>query len=215
MASRKEAAVADTETDEARRNREHRDKMRRHKAARDRMMETKTEERGLVVVLTGNGKGKSTSAMGMALRCVGHGMKVGIVQFIKGGMESAERRVLAGFPDLVVFRVMGEGFTWETQDRARDMAAARAAFEAAKEMVSDPSFKMVILDELNVVLRYDYLPLGEVLDMLAGKPRDTHVVITGRHAPAELVECADLVTDMAPVKHPFRSGVKAQPGVEY
>ena len=207
--------MAARENGEVRRNREHREKMRRVKAARDRLMATKTDERGLVIVTTGNGKGKTTAAMGMALRCVGHGFKVGIVQFIKGAIDSAERKALEAFPDLVTFRVMGEGFTWETQDRERDMAAARAAFEAAEAMVLDPSYKMVILDELNVVLRYDYLPLGSVLDLLAAKPRDTHVVITGRHAPPELVECADLVTEMTPVKHPFRSGVKAQPGVEF
>jgi cob(I)alamin adenosyltransferase len=207
--------MTEHESEEDRRNGEHREKMRRVKAARDRLTAGKTEERGLVIVMTGNGKGKTTAAMGMALRCVGHGFEVGIVQFIKGGMHSAERDALAAFPDLVTFRVMGEGFTWETQDRERDIAAARAAFEAAKAMVLDPSFKMVILDELNVVLRYDYLPLGPVLDLLAAKPRDTHVVITGRHAPPELLERADLVTEMTPVKHPFRSGVKAQPGVEF
>lgn len=201
-------------TDEVR-NREHHEKMARRKEARDKIMATKTEERGLVIVHTGKGKGKTSAAMGMALRCVGHGFKVGIVQFVKGGWDTGERRALEQFKDLVTFKAMGEGFTWETQDRARDIAAAKAALDAAAEMIRDPSYRMVILDELNIVLRYDYLPVETVLRLLDEKPSATHVVITGRNAPNELLERADLVTEMTLVKHPFTAGVKAQPGVEF
>lgn len=195
--------------------RRHAEKMAKKKAVRDRIVAAKTEERGLLVVHTGKGKGKTTAAMGMAMRCVGHGMKVGIVQFVKGVWNTGERKVLAAFPDLCVMRAMGEGFTWDTQDLERDVAAARKAFEMAKEMIADSSFRMVILDELNIVLRYGYLPLDEVLQVLRDKPRDLHVVVTGRNAKEELIEAADLVTEMTLVKHPFRSGVKAQPGVEF
>lgn len=197
------------------RNREHREKMARRKEARDRIMATKTEERGLVIVHTGKGKGKTTAAMGMALRCIGHGLKVGIVQFVKGAWNTGERRALEQFGDLVAFKAMGEGFTWETQDRARDIAAAEAALRAAGEMIRDPSFRMVILDELNIVLRYDYLPVQAVLALLDEKPDATHVVITGRNAKDEIVARADLVTEMTLVKHPFAAGVKAQPGIEF
>jgi cob(I)alamin adenosyltransferase len=196
-------------------NAEHREKMARRKAARDRVLATKTEERGLLIVHTGTGKGKSTAAFGMVLRCIGHGMRVGIVQFVKGAWGTGERDVLAKFPDLVTCRAMGDGFTWDTQDRERDIAAARAAWTMAKEMIADPSYSLVLLDELNIVLRYDYLPLGEVLDVLKAKPRDLHVVVTGRNAKPELIEVADLVTEMTMVKHPFRSGVKAQKGIEF
>ncbi len=193
----------------------HREKMARRKAARDRVLATKTEERGLLIVHTGAGKGKSTAAFGMVLRCIGHGMRVGVVQFVKGKWGTGERDVLAKFPDLVTCRAMGEGFTWDTQDRERDIAAARAAWEMAKQMIADPSYSMVLLDELNIVLRYDYLPLDEVLAALKAKPHDLHIVITGRNAKAELIELADLVTEMTLVKHPFRAGVKAQKGVEF
>jgi cob(I)alamin adenosyltransferase len=142
-------------------------------------------------------------------------MRVGIVQFVKGAWGTGERTVLARFPDLVTCRAMGEGFTWDTQDRARDIAAARAAWELAKEMIADQSYRMVLLDELNIVLRYGYLPLDEVMAALKAKPRDLHIVVTGRNAPAELIEAADLVTEMSLVKHPFRAGVKAQPGIEF
>ena len=179
------------------------------------MLATKTEERGLLIVHTGAGKGKSTAAFGMVLRCLGHGMRVGIVQFVKGAWGTGERDVLARFPDLVTCRAMGEGFTWDTQDRARDIAAARAAWELATAMIADPSYRMVLLDELNIVLRYGYLPLDEVMAALTAKPRDLHVVVTGRNAPAELIEAADLVTEMTLVKHPFRAGVKAQRGIEF
>ena len=196
-------------------NAEHREKMARRKAARDRVLATKTEERGLLIVHTGAGKGKSTAAFGMVLRCIGHGMRVGVVQFVKGAWGTGERDVLAKFPDLVTCRAMGEGFTWDTQDRERDIAAARAAWEMAKTMIADPAYSMVLLDELNIVLRYDYLPLEEVLEVLRAKPRDLHVVVTGRNAKPELIELAELVTEMTLVKHPFRAGVKAQKGIEF
>jgi cob(I)alamin adenosyltransferase len=193
----------------------HREKMARRKAARAKMLATKTEERGLLIVHTGLGKGKSTAAFGLVLRCIGHGMRVGVVQFVKGAWATGERDVLAKFPELVTCRAMGEGFTWDTQDRERDIAAARAAWEMAKEMIADPSYSLVLLDELNIVLRYDYLPLDEVLAELKAKPRDLHVVVTGRNAKPELIELADLVTEMTMVKHPFRAGVKAQKGIEF
>jgi len=193
----------------------HKRKMEKKKAARDKIMAGKTEERGVFIVNTGAGKGKSTAAFGMALRCVGHGFKTGIVQFIKGAMDTAERDVLSRFSDLVTFKAMGEGFTWETQDRARDIAAAEKAWAVAEGMLRDPDTRMVILDELNVVLRYDYLPVETVLEAIRNRPADQHVVVTGRNALPEVIEAADLVTEMTLVKHPFRSGVKAQPGVEF
>ena len=200
---------------EAELNRRHAEKMRKRKAARDKILATKTEERGLIIVHTGKGKGKSTAAFGLAMRCIGHGMRVGIVQFVKGVWESGERRVFDAFPELVTMRTMGEGFTWDTQDRARDIAAARRAWEMLKELMADESYRLVIADELNIVLRYGYLPLDEVIEALKNKRADLHVVVTGRNAKPELIEIADLVTEMTMVKHPFRSGVKAQVGVEF
>ena len=205
---------ADAES-EAELNRRHAEKMAKRKAARAKILATKTEERGLVILHTGTGKGKSTAAFGMVMRCLGHGMRVGIVQFIKGAWDTGERHVLERFPDLVTCRAMGEGFTWDTQDRARDIAAARAAWEQAKAMIADPGFRLVLLDELNIVLRYDYLPIAEVVEVLMAKPRELHVVVTGRNAKPELIEIADLVTEMTLVKHPFRAGVKAQKGIEF
>jgi cob(I)alamin adenosyltransferase len=196
-------------------NRLHREKMERRQAARRRVLATRTEERGLLIVHTGAGKGKSTAAFGMVLRAIGHGMRVGIVQFVKGAWQSGERTVLARFPDLVTCRAMGEGFTWDTQDRARDIAASRAAWDMAQAMLADPSYRLVLLDELNIVLRYGYLPADEVVAALKAKPRDLHVVVTGRNAPPALIEAADLVTEMTLVKHPFRAGVKAQKGIEF
>jgi cob(I)alamin adenosyltransferase len=196
-------------------NARHAEKMAKRKAARVRMLATKTEERGLLIVHTGLGKGKSTAAFGMVMRCIGHGFKTGIVQFTKGKWATGERVVLDRFSDLVTCRAMGEGFTWDTQDRARDIAAARAAWDMAKAMMADPSYKFVLLDELNIVLRYDYLPLDEVVATLAAKPRDLHVAVTGRNAKPELIAIADLVTEMTMVKHPFRAGVKAQAGIEF
>ena len=196
-------------------NRRHNEKMARRKAARERMLATKTEERGLLIVHTGKGKGKSTAAFGLVLRCLGHGLRVGIVQFVKGVWTTGERIALERFGELVTCRAMGEGFTWDTQDRARDIAAARKAWEAAKAMIADPSYRLVLLDELNIVLRYDYLPLDDVVTALKAKRGDLHVVVTGRNARTELIEAADLVTEMTLVKHPFRSGVKAQIGIEF
>ena len=194
---------------------QHRQKMAKKKAGRDRLMSGKTEEKGLIIVHTGTGKGKSTAAFGMALRSVGHGMKVAIVQFIKGAWDTAERRVLESFGPLVTFRAMGEGFTWETQDRERDLAAAARAWDLARQFLADPDYGMVILDEINVALRYDYLDGSEVLAALAARPDGQHVVLTGRNASPQLIEMADLVTEMTLVKHPFKSGVKAQKGVEF
>ena len=196
-------------------NARHAEKMAKKKAARDKILATKTIEKGLVIVHTGKGKGKSTAAMGLAVRAIGNGMKVGLVQFVKGKWETGERKVLERFPDLCVMKAMGEGFSWETQDRQRDMAAARQAWDAAKEMINDPSYKLVILDELNIVLRYENLPLDEVIATLQAKPEMLHVAITGRNAKDELIEIADLVTEMTQIKHPFRSGVKAQVGIEF
>ena len=196
-------------------NRRHAEKMAKKKAARDKIVATKTIEKGLLMVHTGKGKGKSTAAFGMVFRALGNGMRVGVVQFVKGKWETGERAVLDRFPDQCQVRCMGEGFTWETQDRQRDIAAARAAWEEAKAMIADPAYDMVLLDELNIVLRYDYLPLDEVLSTLQAKPEKTHVIITGRNAKDELIEAADLVTEMTMVKHPFREGVKAQMGVEF
>jgi cob(I)alamin adenosyltransferase len=196
-------------------NRLHREKMERRQAARRRVLATKTEERGLLIVHTGSGKGKTTAAFGMVLRAIGHGMRVGIVQFVKGSWTSGERTVLARFPDLVTCRAMGEGFTWDTKDRARDIAAARAAWDMARAMLADHSYRLVLLDELNIVLRYGYLPLGEIVAALKAKSSDLHVIVTGRNAPPELIEIADLVTEMTLVKHPFRAGVKAQAGIEF
>ena len=204
----------ETET-EAELDRRHAEKMRKRKAARERMLATKTIEKGLLIVHTGKGKGKSTAAFGLAARAVGNGMKVGVVQFVKGKWATGERAVLERFPDLVTVRVMGEGFTWDTQDRQRDIAAARQAWEAALAFLADPSYRLVVLDELNIVLRYDYLDLDDVLAGLAGRDPSQHVVVTGRNAKPALIEMADLVTEMTEIKHPFRAGVKAQVGIEF
>jgi cob(I)alamin adenosyltransferase len=198
-------------------NARHAEKARKHKAARDKIMATKTEEKGLLIVHTGAGKGKTSAALGMIFRHIGHGYPVAVVQFTKSPKwDTGEERLLARFPELVTLHVMGEGFTWETQDRERDVAAARKGWERAKELIRDDRHRMVLLDELNIVLRYDYLPIDEVLAFLRDeRPADKHVVITGRNANAALIEMADLVTEMTLVKHPFRSGVKAQKGVEF
>ncbi len=193
----------------------HAEKMAKKKAARDKILATKTIEKGLLIVHTGKGKGKSTAAMGLAVRAIGNGMKVGIVQFVKGVWETGERHVLDQFPDLVSIKAMGQGFSWETQDRQRDIAAAENAWEMSRDMMNDPSFKLVILDELNIPLRYGNLDIDAVVDYLKNKPEDLHVVVTGRNAKEELIEIADLVTEMTMIKHPFRSGVKAQIGIEF
>lgn len=205
-----------SEMTEAELDARHAEKMRRKKAARDKIIATKTIEKGLVIVHTGKGKGKSTAAFGMVFRALGHGQRVGIVQFVKGKWETGERAVLERFSDLVTINTMGEGFTWETQDRQRDIAAAQAAWEKAKGLIAGGEHKLVLLDELNIVLRYGYLEAETVLEFLDNeKPDDVHVVITGRNAPDALIEAADLVTEMTMVKHPFRSGVKAQAGIEF
>jgi len=194
----------------------HAEKMRKKKAVRDRMVAEKTIEKGLLIVHTGKGKGKSTAAFGMVFRALGHGMKVAVVQFVKGRWQTGERAALDRFADQVDINTMGEGFTWETQDRQRDLAAARAAWERAKALIRAGEHRMVLLDELNIVLRYDYLPLDEVVAFLRDeKPGHVHVIVTGRNAKDELIEIADLVTEMEMIKHPFRSGVKAQQGVEF
>jgi len=196
-------------------NARHAEKMKKKKAARDKIIATKTIEKGLVMVHTGKGKGKSTAAFGMIFRALGNDMNVGVVQFVKGKWGTGERKVLEAFPDQVTITAMGDGFTWETQDRQRDIEAAQQAWERAKAMIMDENIHMVLLDELNIVLRYDYLDINEVVEFLKTKPEMKHVIITGRNAKDELIEFADLVTEMAMIKHPFRSGVKAQVGVEF
>ncbi len=205
-----------TDTDEASLAR-HATKMAKKKAARDKIMAGKSGDKGLIIVLTGAGKGKSSSGFGMILRCVAHGMPCAVVQFIKGAWDTGERRLLTeNFSDLCQFYAMGEGFTWETQDRTRDVAAAQAGWEKAKELIRDPAVRLVLLDEINIALRYDYLNLDDVLTFLRDeKPPLTHVVLTGRNAAEALIAAADLVTEMTLIKHPFRSGIKAQAGVEF
>lgn len=194
----------------------HAEKMRRTQAVREKVQATKTVEKGLLMVHTGKGKGKSTAAFGLVMRAVGHGMRVGVVQFIKGTWDTGEGRVLRErFADLVTYHVMGDGFTWDTQDRSQDMASARKAWTVALELIGDGRHDLVVLDELNIVLRYDYLPVDEVVAGLAARPAMKHVVVTGRNAPDALIAAADLVTEMEQVKHPYRSGVKAQRGIEF
>ena len=198
-------------------NARHTAKMKAIKAARDRMMATKTEEKGLIIVHTGKGKGKSSSGFGMVLRAIAHGMPCAVVQFIKGSRATGERSLLEErFSDICTFVVSGEGFTWETQDRDRDIAAARAGWDRARSLIRDQAIRFVLLDEINIALRNDYLDIDEVVEfLLTEKPEMTHVCLTGRNAKPELIEAADLVTEMELVKHPFRDGIKAQPGVEF
>jgi len=193
----------------------HRAKMAKRKAVQDAEVAGKTIEKGLLIVHTGTGKGKSTAAFGLALRMLGRGRRVGVVQFIKGAWHSAERDALARFGDQLVWHTMGEGFTWETQDRARDIAAAERAWAKARELMADATFSLVVLDELNIALRYDYLALDAVVAALIGRRGGLHVVVTGRNAKPQLIAAADLVTDMTLVKHHFAAGVKAQPGIEF
>ena len=193
----------------------HRAKMAKRKIVQDAEVAGKTIEKGLLIVHTGSGKGKSTAAFGLALRMLGRGRRVGVVQFIKGAWHSAERDALTAFGDLVSWHTMGEGFTWETQDLARDVAAAERAWSKAVELMNDVTFGLVILDELNIALRYDYLDLDMVLAALAGRRAGLHVVVTGRNAKSALIEAADLVTEMGLLKHHFAVGVKAQAGIEY
>ncbi len=192
-------------------------KMAKKKAARDKIMATKTGEKGLVIVHTGKGKGKSSAAFGMIFRCIAHDMRCAVVQFIKGGMSTGERDlILRHFTETCAFYTMGEGFTWETQDRTRDTEMAQAAWTKARELIRDPANTMVLLDEINIAIRYSYVDIAEVVTFLRDeKPPMTHVVLTGRNAHEDLIELADLVTEMELVKHPFRSGIKAQIGVEY
>jgi len=205
-----------TETPERNENARHAAKMAKKKAARDKIMAGKTGEKGLIIVHTGKGKGKSTAAFGMIFRCIAHGLPCAVVQFIKGGMSTGERDlILRQFRDACAFHTMGEGFTWETQDRSRDIEMARAAWEKAKELIRDPRHRMVLLDEINIALRYDYLPLDQVVATLKTRRPDLHVIVTGRNAKAEMIEAADLVTDMTLVKHHFAAGVKAQAGIEF
>jgi len=198
-------------------NTRHTEKMRKIKAARDKMMLTKTEERGLIIVHTGNGKGKSSSGFGMIMRCIAHKIPCAVVQFIKGGWVTGEKELLRGrFAEECKFIVSGEGFTWDTQDRERDIAAAQSGWNQAKALILDPNVSFVLLDEINIALRYDYLDIDEVVEFLqTQKPLMTHVVLTGRSAKPELIEAADLVTEMTLLKHPFKDGVKAQKGIEY
>jgi cob(I)alamin adenosyltransferase len=200
------------DTDDAAR---HRAKMAKRKAVQDAEVASKTIEKGLLIVNTGPGKGKSTAAFGLMLRALGHGWRVGVVQFIKGAWETGERRALDAFGPQITWHTMGEGFTWETQDKARDIAAAHRAFEKAKELMADPDIRLLVLDELNIALRYDYLPLDEVVATLAARRPDLHIVVTGRNAKPELIAAADLVTEMTLVKHHFTAGVKAQAGIEF
>jgi cob(I)alamin adenosyltransferase len=202
-------AVADTEADR------HRAKMAKRKAVQDAEVAGKSIEKGLLIVHTGTGKGKSTAAFGLALRMLGRGRRVGVVQFIKGAWQSAERDALETFGDQLVWHTMGEGFTWDTQDLKRDIAAAERAWDKANELMADPTLGLIILDELNIALRYEYLDLAAVVEKLAARRSDLHVVVTGRNAKPELIAAADLVTDMTLVKHHFAAGVKAQPGIEF
>jgi len=194
----------------------HRQKMEKRKAAQDAEVAAKTiTQKGLLIVHTGKGKGKSTAAFGLLLRALGHGWPCGVVQFIKGAWDTGERRALARFPDQLSWHTMGEGFTWETQDRARDMAAAAAAWAKAQELIAAPEIKLIVLDELNIALRYDYLSLAEVVAALRSRRPGLHIVVTGRNAKPELLDAADLVTEMSLVKHHFAAGVKAQAGIEF
>lgn len=198
-------------------NARHAEKMRKHKAAKDKMLAGKSADKGLLIVHTGAGKGKTSAALGMVFRHIAYDWPVGIVQFIKApSWETGEAKLLARFPDLVTLHVMGEGFTWDTQDRERDIVTARAAWERGKSLIRDDRHRLVLLDEMNIALRYDYLPVEEVVAFLRDeKPAGKHVIVTGRNAKPELIEIADLVTEMTLVKHPFRQGIKAQKGIEY
>ena len=197
-------------------NKRHREKMAKRKANQDAEVASKTiTSKGLLIVNTGPGKGKSTAAFGLVLRALGHGHHVGVVQFIKGAWNTGEKNALERFSDLLRWHSMGEGFTWETQDRERDIAAAKRAWDQVLELMNDPKIKLILLDELNIALRYDYLPLLEVVDVLSNRRPDLHIIVTGRNAKPEMIEAADLVTEMGMVKHHFAAGVKAQEGIEF
>jgi cob(I)alamin adenosyltransferase len=204
--------MAETTDDERR----HKEKMAKRKAVQDAEVASKTiEQKGLLIVNTGPGKGKSTAAFGLVLRALGHRWRVGVVQFVKGAWRTGERDALERFNDLISWHTMGEGFTWETQDRARDVAAAEAAWAKALGLMADPTIRLLVLDELNIALRYDYLPFGEIVAALVNRRPDLHIVVTGRNAKPELIEAADLVTEMTATKHHFAAGVKAQEGIEF
>ena len=192
----------------------HRLKMAKRKSARDKILAGKTREKGLLIVHTGKGKGKTTAAMGLVLRALGKGLRVAVVQFIKGQWETGEKLALARFENCR-FYTLGEGFTWETQDKERDIKAVRNAWQRARRLIEDGSCDLLLLDEINIALRYDYLPLEELLEVLANKPAALHVVLTGRNAPQGLIEASDLTTDMTEIKHPFRAGIRAQEGIEF
>lgn len=196
-------------------NAKHAQDMKARKAEQDAIVASKREGQGLLMVHTGHGKGKSTAAFGVVARALGWGYRVGIVQYIKGKWITGERQFFARFPDQVVWRVMGEGFTWDVQDRVRDVAAAQAAWAASLELLHDPSLQLVVLDELNIALRYGYLDVAAVVEGLKARPADKHVLLTGRDARPELIEAADLVTEMSLVKHPFEQGFKAQRGIDF
>jgi cob(I)alamin adenosyltransferase len=195
---------------------QYRKKMQRRKEVQEQRLETRSHQKGLIIVHTGNGKGKTTAALGMVLRSLGHGHKVAVIQFIKGGWEPAEKSIFEKWPDQIQFHAMGEGFTWETQDRDRDILKAREAWAKALEYIQNPDYRLVLLDEVNIALKLEYLKLDEVLAGIGQKPEQSHVILTGRGAPAPLIEAADLVTEMTLVKHPFREqGIKAQAGIEF
>lgn len=197
-------------------NQQHKQKMQRRKEVQEQRLAAKNQEKGLIIVNTGNGKGKTTAALGMVLRSLGHGYKVAIIQFIKGAWEPAEKAVLEQWQDQLKFHAMGEGFTWETQDRERDIAKAKAAWSTSLEYILNPEYRLVLLDEINIALKLGYLEIDTVLEGLERKPQDSHVILTGRGAPDKLIAIADLVTEMSLIKHPFREqGVKAQPGIEF
>jgi cob(I)alamin adenosyltransferase len=207
-----EKAVAQLDDEEAVR---HRQKMARRKAVQDAEVASKSIEKGLLIVHTGAGKGKSTAAFGLLMRTVGHGRRCAVVQFVKGAWQTGERTLLEHFGTLVTWHSMGEGFTWETQDRERDIAACRRAWERAMNLMVEADLALLVLDELNIALRYGYLPLDEVVETLRLRPPALHVVVTGRNAKPELIAAADLVTEMVPIKHHFAAGVKAQEGIEF
>jgi cob(I)alamin adenosyltransferase len=195
---------------------QYRKKMQRRKEVQEQRLDARSQEKGLIIVHTGNGKGKTTAALGMVLRSLGHGHKVAIIQFIKGAWEPAEKSALSHWPEQLAFHAMGEGFTWETQDRARDILKAKEAWAKALEYIQNPDYKLVLLDEVNVALKLEYLSPEVVISGVGQKPEDSHVILTGRGAPADLIEVADLVTEMTMVKHPFREqGIKAQAGIEF
>jgi cob(I)alamin adenosyltransferase len=197
-------------------NEQHKQKMQRRQEVQEKRLAEKTKEKGLIIVNTGNGKGKTTAALGMVMRSLGHGYKVVIVQFIKGAWEPAEKAVLSKWSDQLEFHAMGEGFTWDTQDRERDIAKAQAAWATSLEYILNPEYRLVLLDEVNIALKLGYLDVNTVIEGLARKPEDSHVILTGRGAPEQLIAIADLVTEMSLVKHPFREqGVKAQAGIEF